>query len=272
MCATERFRRAPLRTAVRAARFLAADLCRDEVTFTTGDGLRFASMPRNFSSFAMCVAGARDPHRWRFISSRLQPGAVFVDAGANIGTYTVPAGRLVGPSGRVIAFEAHPAIMGFLKRNIAANGLANVTALNLALGAERSSVELAFSAHNPGETHIAGRDERAWTVVRVEMTTLDDALRGLSIDAIDYLKVDVEGFEVPVRHAWGIIDRSPASIVQTEVEATHAERYRHGRGDMVSLLEGLGPVPHEVDQQGRATRLRRSIDTMQHGNLVWFRA
>jgi FkbM family methyltransferase len=230
-------------------------------------------MPNNFSSFAMCVAGARDPHLWRFIAGRLRPGSTVVDAGANIGTYTIPAARRVAPAGRVVAFEAHPGIMRFLARNIAANALTNVIARNMALGAAPGVIDMVFSAHNPGETHVAGPDESTDGRVRVEMTTLDEALAGIGIDAVDYLKIDVEGFELQVLEgARRTIAANPDIVVQTEIETAHADRYGQGRGEMAALLQGLGLTPHEVDRQGRATRLGVSVEQLRYGDLLWFRA
>ena len=123
MRATEAFRRAPLRAAARAARFTIAELRGGDVAFRSPDGLRLVTMPNNFSSFALCVAGARDPDIWEFVLRHVPRGGVFLDAGANIGTYALPAAGLVGPEGRVLAFEAHPRTFAYLARNVAANGL-----------------------------------------------------------------------------------------------------------------------------------------------------
>jgi FkbM family methyltransferase len=265
---TEAFAVRPVDSIMRALRFTWHDLGTDEVRFSTPDGLRFVSMPNNFSSFVMCVTGTRDPNAWRFIATRLGPGAVFVDAGANIGAYTLPAARLVGPTGRVLAFEAHPHTFGFLARNLDLNGLRNVSAFNQALGAASGEIRLSFKQANPGETHVRSDDEAETTDAVVPMTTLDAALAAQGVGPVDYLKIDVEGFEVPVlRGALGVIAGSPGIAVQTEIEDRHAERYGHRAEEIGELLQGMGLRPHLPDSQGLAEPLEGRL----RGDVIWFR-
>lgn len=261
------YRRAPLRAVSRALAFTLRELRGGEQVFRTPDGLMLASMPNNFSSFAMYAGGSRDPEFWRFIQRWVKPGGVFVDAGANIGAYTIPAAQLVGAAGKVISFEAHPVTFGFLQRSIALNGFTNVLPHNQALGAEPGHVTMAFDTTNPGETHVAadgtlaGRD--------VPMVTLDQALAALQVLNVDYLKVDVEGFELPVlRGAAGTIAASPGIAVQTELVERHAARYGHRLADIESLLRGLGLTPHRAGHDGTPSPIAGPV----FGEVVWFRA
>ena len=256
---------AQLSTLLRAARFTLAELRGGELRLRTPDGLAFASMPNNFSSFALHVAGARDPNIWRFIQARLRPGATVVDAGANIGAYTLPIARLVGPAGRVLAFEAHPLTFGYLARNITANGLVQAIPLHHALGAASGVLRLRYIAANPGETHVA--PEGGGGATEVPVVTLDAALAGQGIGAIDYLKIDVEGFELPVlRGARTAIAASPGIAVQTELQEKHARRYGHAIADIVALLTGLG-LAHHIRADGSTEPVQGPIA----GDVVWFR-
>jgi len=265
MRTTPAYRNAPLTSWRRALGFTLTELLSDEFVFTTPEGHPFATMRNNFSSFAMHVAGSRDPEIWRFIEARLGAGAVFVDAGANVGAYTVPAARLAGGTGRVIACEAHPRTFGFLARNVAANGLGNVIARQVALGEAEGEITFAFNPDNPGETHVAQGGERGPSV---PMTTLDALLAGLGVRTVDYLKVDVEGFELPVlRGAQATIAASPTIVVQTELVARHAARYGSSIAEIAALLGGHGLAPHSVDAEGRPVRL----DSEPAGDVLWFR-
>ncbi|MBY0336536.1 MAG: FkbM family methyltransferase [Acetobacteraceae bacterium] len=254
-------------TLMRMAAFTLRECAGRPFAFETPDGIAFETMPNNFSSFAMCVAGARDPEIWRFIQSRLQPGSTFVDAGANVGAYAVPAARLVGPTGRVIAFEAHPHTHGFLGRNLGRNGLSWATAVNEALGDGPGEIRLAYNTANPGETHVAAAGE-ADQGATVRMTTLDEALPRLGANAVDYLKVDVEGFELPLlRGAARTIAESPGIAVQIELQPRHAARYGHATADIGRLLLGLGLHPHLLDAAGRPHLLEGALQ----GDVIWMR-
>jgi FkbM family methyltransferase len=248
----------------RAARFTMADLGGRDFAFRTPDGALLETMPNNFSSFAMATVGSRDPEIWRFIARHVGQGDVFVDAGANVGAYTLPAARLVGTAGRVIAVEAHPRTHALLARNIAANGLDQAVALHTAIGDVPGELVMAFNEANPGETHVGAGDAGA----RVPVQRLDDVLAGLGVAQARYLKIDVEGFELPVlRGAAGLIAASPDIAVQTELVQRHADRYGYPLEAVGELLQGLGLRPHLVDEAGGL----RLLEGQLGGDVIWRR-
>lgn len=269
MMATGSYARAPIRTAMRAARFTLGELSGRDITFRSAAGLVVTSMPNNFSSFAYCVDGARDAEIWRFIEKNVGPGGVFIDVGANIGTYAMPAAQLVGPSGHVVAFEAHPRTYRYLCRNVDLNMLRQVTALNIALGEEDGDLEMTFNAANPGETHVsAAPGMPGGKSVRVQVTRLDDALSAIGVTRVDYMKVDVEGFELPVlRGAERTFAENPGIAVQTELQERHAARYGHTIAEIGALMENFGLRPHHIDGAGEAVPVSGPL----RGDVVWLR-
>ena len=81
------------------------------------------------------------------------------------------------------------------------------------------------------------------------METLDTILARADISNVDYLKIDVEGYELPVlRGARGIIAASPEIVVQ--VEHTEANRYGHSLDAAAELLSGLKLLPFRPDASG----------------------
>jgi FkbM family methyltransferase len=139
----------------------------------------------------------------------------------------------------------------YLARNIVLNTLGNVVGLNNALGSKPGWVEMDYQRSNPGETHVAA--DSTPTGTRVELVTLDDTMTRLGIARIDYLKIDVEGYELQVlRGARGIIDRSCGIVVQTELIEQHLRRYGTTVADVVAFLRELGFTPHMVHRDGSA--------------------
>lgn len=264
---TQAFAAAPLTALGRAARFTLGELGRREMTFTTPDGLTLRTMRNNFSSFAMCTVGERDPEMCRFIARHVPEGGTFVDAGANIGAYSLAAARRVGPAGRVLAFEAHPGTHAFLRWNLDANGFGWAETFQLALGEQEGAVALEVEEANPGETHVAS-GPTSDNAARVRMRPLDDVLREQGVAAIDYLKIDVEGFELPVlRGANRILAASPRVAVQTEMQARHAARYGHDLDDIAAMLGQLAFRPHRIAPDGSA----HAIEGAARGDVVWLR-
>jgi FkbM family methyltransferase len=240
-----------------------------EIDFRTPDGTRFVSMPNNFSSFIVYIANDRDPGIQAFIRRNVRRGGTFVDVGANIGTYTVRAGQLVGAEGRVVAIEAHPFIFGFLKRNVIINGLSNTVVVHAAVGAQAGVVTMSYRDNNPGETHVSV--DAALRGEQVSVQSLDQLLAKLGVVTVDYLKIDVEGFELPVlKGARETIAGSRNLIVQTEMYERHTARYGHSAESVAGLLFQYGLLPQRVTDDGLVRRLSRA-DLALGGDVLWWR-
>ena len=127
-----------------------------------------------------------------FVLHVLRGGDLFVDVGANIGSYTVLAAA--GSGAACIAFEPGSAAFAWLERNVRLNGIADRTELHRqAVGARSGSVALTTD----GDTvnHIVTDPTDGARTETVLMTTLDEALaRRTPL----MLKIDVEGFETEV--------------------------------------------------------------------------
>ena len=125
----------------------------------------------------------------------LRPGDVFVDAGANIGTYTVAASREVGDSGTVVAIEMMPETMAILRSHVELNSLKNVSLSHVALSnvlGDSISVDVP-SGGKHGQASIVRADPKTSSVVTVSTSTLDDILS--PYPRIRLVKMDLEGAE-----------------------------------------------------------------------------
>jgi len=156
----------------------------------------------NDNSLCLYVCGSFEPNEFAFLDRVLKPGMVFVDVGANDGYYTLFAAQRVGPSGRVLAVEPSTRERTNLERNIARNGLGNVTVIPLALGATCGTAELrlAQSAHSGHNTlgRFANDGVQAESVEQVKVCMLDALAGEVPLDRIDVMKIDVEGAEASV--------------------------------------------------------------------------
>ena len=132
---------------------------------------------------------------------RLRPGMVFVDVGAHYGYHTLVASRLVGPDGRVFAFEPARRAFELLQRNVV--GLGNVEVVNAAVHSSCGAGDL----HDFGPGHSAlstlfatarvpDEERRTLTATTypVRCTTLDDHLGAAGV-VPDVVKLDAEGSE-----------------------------------------------------------------------------
>lgn len=162
---------------------------------------------------------------------------VVFDVGAHVGYYTTLLSTLVGPGGRVHAFEPHPGNFQVLSRNTAE--LANVTVVNAAV-TERSDRRLLHFSRNSGR-HSLFRTEftgKAGRSLEVLTTTLDDYWAGIGCPPVALVKIDVEGAEpLVIRGASKFIDANPGIRVVSEY---YPRNLRWGGGDERAYLALLG--------------------------------
>ena len=145
--------------------------------------------------------GHWEPEVWAAISEPLKPGAVFIDVGAHIGYDTLKAARLVGDTGKVVAFEPNPTTLVDLTANVQASGATNVEIQPVALTDREQQLTL-FDARrtgNSGSSSLsaknAGDDGTPYTV---RGRALDDVVIELKLRRVDVIKADVEGAEMLV--------------------------------------------------------------------------
>lgn len=163
------------------------------------DGLKFRLYPGQNYDDRKILSKGRLPERAEHALLRpyLKTGAVFVDVGANIGSYSLFAARA---GAEVLAIEANPATADKLAFNLAANGLGNVKVAVTAIGAEDGALPLWREPSNCGfatlvEDLTTGEWAGDWSKDLVPVRPLRDVVAEHGLARIDVLKVDVEGFE-----------------------------------------------------------------------------
>lgn len=183
---------------------------------------------------------------------------VFVDVGANIGEITLVAAKRVGGSGKVIAFEPVDRHADRLQKNILDNQLPNVTVVRAGLSDRFGACPIYESCgqgtvndeHHGLNSLYPGPDESP--VQTVNITTLDDYLRCNPSDRVDFIKIDVEGAELPcLRGAAASLQQfRPHLIIEVQRKSAEAAGY-----DPRDILDYLAPLGYEFSIIDRAGRL-----------------
>jgi FkbM family methyltransferase len=158
-----------------------------------------------------------------FLRAHTPVGGVFVDVGANVGTYAMVLARHVGASGMVIAIEPHPVTQARLAFNRAASGYTYTQVLLVAAAAGPSDGELMIETDgdNLGASHIVS-GERAGNAITVPSLRLQQILDDAAASHVDALKIDVEGFEDRV--LTGFFKQAPPSLWPRAVVIEHLSR------------------------------------------------
>lgn len=127
----------------------------------------------------------------------VRPGDWVLDIGANIGRYTLRLSGIVGPKGRVLAFEPVPSSFELLSFYTASNSMANITLFNVALSDRTQEIGVTI----PPLTSVTFD-----TKTMAQLTSTTDGLRILSVPLddlkiprkISFVKIDTEGHELQV--------------------------------------------------------------------------
>lgn len=122
----------------------------------------------------------------------LRPDWNCIDAGANIGFYTLTLAKHV-LSGSVHAFEPNPFTLEHLNKNISLNAFTNIQVNGVALGSEAGRMDMTFSKGNLG-TASAYRTDADYPI-QVPVMTLDDYIAQAGLAKVQLIKADIEGGE-----------------------------------------------------------------------------
>ena len=143
----------------------------------------------------------------------------FVDVGANLGIYTLLAARHLSERGKVFAFEASQVEFEKLKRTLAWNKLHSVIAENLAVGSSSGEVAIFESLDRSGALNrigIKAIDAYLYQETKTQCVSLDEYFKK-RVEKPDFIKIDVEGFELKVLHGARAILQANRPVLMVEM-------------------------------------------------------
>ncbi len=215
-------------------------------------GLRLVLDVREKSQQGMAIHLRYEGFATRHLQSLLEPGDVAVDVGAHVGYFSLLASRLVGSTGRVVAFEPNPTNRAQLLRNIEINAASNVSVAPFALADYNGTSILYLNPFNEGGGRLvpferfpdgqlrwsreqASRLFRGQTLeVQVQVRRLHELMHlfaeGRRIAAV---KIDVEGGELAALRGMSEILRRDRPALIVEIASASV-------GAVTGLLKSLG--------------------------------
>lgn len=182
------------------------------------------------------------------IESLLRPGETFVDVGANVGVYTLIAGRKVGATGKVLAFEPASSTCDALRATVAVNGLTRqVEIQECALGSEDGTAEL-YLAPTSGHNSLVPGLGTSIHAQEIQIRRGDEVLRETQPALI---KVDVEGWELDVLEGLTqILDTSRSTNLIVEYSPKHIRHRGMSRENWFGRIKAIrGNVWRLDDEQ-----------------------
>lgn len=198
-----------------------------------------------------------------YVKKLIKKGDVIIDIGANLGYYSKIFGKLTGKYGRVYSVEPVEIFRKVLKGSI--QKLTNVTILPYALGLEDGKeitmgLPLTSKYLSHGRTKIVASkpDDNYAFEFKAEMRHPNNLFS--SFDKIDYIKCDIEGYEIVVIPAM-------IEVIKTHLPTIQIETDGENRNQIIDLLLPLGYSIFYVTRKGLETYDKSHTGTT--GDLIF---
>lgn len=148
----------------------------------------------NYLDQCLIKDGYFEKHSTNATLQLVKKGDIVFDIGANIGYYSVLLAKLVGPKGRVLAFEPTNYFSQVLKKNLEANNATNnVEIFNFGLSEKEQDLEIHIDG--PSATlHDSTVDPHAKNEM-IKLVPLDNFIKQYNLKRLDFIKIDVDGHE-----------------------------------------------------------------------------
>lgn len=199
-----------------------------------------------------------------FLERYLRPGDGFLDIGANIGTYSLLAASLIGPTGRIEAFEPLPDAAARVQENFDLNHLHQATLHQVAVSDEAGEVGFLDFDVSSSIAHDPERFGPATITVRQER--IDALVEGPGFMAA---KLDVEGVELQaLRGAQALIDAKNPPVWQIELLEHQLKKFGTSIDEVVGWLADAGYSPAWYDAATNALEFDEAV-VRRRGN-AWF--
>jgi len=169
-----------------------------QVTLRMRSGIIIDVDTTDFIQREVFIKSQFEPEVENVLRAFLRPGDTFVDIGANIGIFSLLAAQIVGPTGRVIAFEPVPITLEKLRANILLNDLQNITVVPIALSDETRRGVIHLDGENNSGASSFRKSRNSRECVEVALDTFDRYAQAHLATAPRLIKIDVEGAEVKV--------------------------------------------------------------------------
>ena len=201
-------------------------------------GLPITSVPKRYQ-LGQIIHEVIDTHVYdRYIP--LKPGMTVIDIGSSIGVFSLYDSQKVGYKGKIVAVEPEPTCYKALLQNITSSKIKNIIPLNIALYNKQGKMQLHSNPNALICSSFFNEQNEVTNIVDVDVKRLDDTVRQLGINHVDFVKIDTEGA------ATEIIEGSEGILPYIDNFAVAAYHAPHENPEQIALF---------LQQHGFRTRI-----------------
>lgn len=198
-----------------------------------------------------------------YVKQLVYPGDTVLDIGGNLGYFTRIFSSIVGPTGKVLAVEPVEMYRQMLEKNVAKCG--NVAILPYALGEQEATIPMGIPSadkHRHGLMRVLKKEEASQlstnethqVQMKVPMQLFGD------LPKVNYIKCDIEGYEIPVIPLMRPLLEKHRPIVQIETDGENKKK-------ILQLFQELNYKPFYVDKNELLAL--KSVDQALYGDIIF---
>lgn len=196
-------------------------------------------------AFRLSIYGIHSKIDFEIFQKYVKKGDNVLDIGANIGYFTLMLAKLVGPTGKVFAFEPDPRNISLLKKNIETNGYQNVVVVPKAVSNVNEKCTLFTSQSTFGQNRIyepKKTKNQEYIPIESETIFLDNFfMNNKKIENISFVKIDVEGAEKYVLEGMkNILSLNKNIKIFSEIDLDFLNDAGSSYTEMIEFLEKRG--------------------------------
>lgn len=191
---------------------------------------------------AIFLCGELDRKVGRTIKRYVSPGDIVLDVGANLGLVSLQMASK--GADRILAFEPNPAPLKFLDDTLSANAECGIELHKVALGRANGQMPIDTPVGNMGRASLDVDPSSKTPSSTVPVVKLSDLLVQEGVDRVDFMKIDVEGFEAQVLEGLfcGAVRPKRILFEEHEVNGSKTVQLLHEEG---YVIRGLS-APHHI--------------------------
>ena len=208
-----------------------------------------------------------------FAMAFIKKGDTVIDAGANIGYYSLVAANCVGPGGRVHSFEPIPRNFSHLQDHIHSNHLDKiVTVNNYGVWDKEEEIEFTLSKNTESNFGTYSAGEQADVVEKITCRTLrlDNYVKKNNIHKVNFLKIDVEGAEWAALQGAEETIKRDKPVILLEVCKYTCDRFGYDQNVMWEFLKPLGYKMYLIRNSSKKSHIIDSLEGLEQDNVILF--
>lgn len=205
--------------------------------------------------FEIFADGIYEKETSDLIISRLPENGVLIDIGANIGSIALPVCRQ-RKDVHVVCIEGSPRVFGYLEKNVSLNGVKNCLLFNNIISDKSGDL---INFYSPDELFGKGSMAPVFTdqAEQVNSVTLDGIVELASLQRVDFIKIDIEGFEYFAFKGGKKLLSSPGApdILFEFLDWAESKSAGVAPGAAQQILLESGYTLYKIDKKGRLEKL-----------------